>query len=146
MRNNLYCQSLLCWLWSWLWLWGNFTQNRQLQGDFYLLSFTQCHTISKMKREKLTRNLRIWISENVLTPFTDGTKRLKRAWKKRRKRAFKWKEPHCFSTCITSTQGTNINSGALTLLKVPMGPLCLLCPSESVHGTSGHRWPRQRGY
>jgi hypothetical protein len=38
-----------------------------------------------MKKEKLTRNLRSWISENFLIPFTAGTKRLKRALKKRRK-------------------------------------------------------------
>ena len=68
--------------------------------------------------KSLTRNLRIWISENFLTPFTDGTKRLKRALKKRSTGVFKWKEPHCLATCITSTHQPNSNSN---LLKVSVG-------------------------
>lgn len=68
--------------------------------------------------KRLTRNLRTWISENFLTPFTDGTKRLNRALKKRSTRVFKWKEPHCLATCIISTHRPNIKSN---LLKVSVG-------------------------
>lgn len=88
---------------------------RRLSSLYQLSNFTQ---YQQWRREELTHSLRSWISENFLTPFTDGTKRLKRALKKRRKRDFPWEEHHCLALCITGTRGLSINLRPSNLSKV----------------------------
>lgn len=91
---------------------------RRLSSLYQLSNFTQ---YQQWRREELTHSLRSWISENFLTPFTDGTKRLKRALKKRRKRDFPWEEHHCLLSALLAPEGSALIWGLQTFPKCLAG-------------------------